>query len=290
MKTQLALLTLCLGVSGLAAQTKPDHRDVAYDTADKAQVLDVYLAKAKKPAPVMVYIHGGGWRAGTKNNVPGYLLRAHAEGWLAVVSVEYRFTQVKPHPAQVNDCSRAIQFIRHKATEWNLDPARMGVTGGSAGGHLSAYVALRDDLADPMAKDPVARQSSRVAFAVPFAGPTDWGLLNKLEHKHPAYRQLLGYEPGTPVAQMDAAKMRDVSPVTFATKDDPPVLIVHGDADVIVPVEHAHALEAALKKAGVKVGKVILPNARHNVSGAGDPRAHQPALQFIRKHLQSRKK
>ena len=112
----------------------------------------------------------------------------------------------------------------------------------------------------------------------------------KLEHKHPAYRQLLGYEPGTPVAQMDAAKLRDVSPVTFATKDDPPVLILHGDADVIVPVEHAHALEAALKKAGVKVGKVILPNARHNVSGAGDPRAHQPALQFIRKHLQSRKK
>ena len=100
MKTQLALLTLCLGVAGLAAQTKPDHRDVAYDTADKAQVLDVYLAKAKKPAPVMVYIHGGGWRAGTKNNVPGYLLRAHAEGWLAVVSVEYRFTQVKPHPGR----------------------------------------------------------------------------------------------------------------------------------------------------------------------------------------------
>lgn len=283
------ILTLLLGAADLAAQTKPDHRDVAYDSSDKAQVLDVYLAKSKKPAPVMVYIHGGGWRAGSKNRVPAYLLRAHAEGWLAVVSVEYRFTQVMPHPAQVNDCSRAIQFIRHKAKAWNLDPARIGVTGGSAGGHLSAYVALRDELADPKAKDAVLRQSSRVSFAVPFAGPTDWGLLDKIEHKHPAYRQLLGYEPNTPAEKMAEAKKRDVSPVSFASKDDPPVLIVHGDADAVVPVAHAHALEAALKKAGVKVGKVIIKGGRHNVAGAGDARAFEPALKYIRRQLQPRK-
>lgn len=291
MKTKFLFLFLSLCLVGascgrlFAQRVEPDHRDVPYDDAHPAQALDVYLAKGKKPAPVMVYIHGGGWRAGTKNRVPGYLLRAHAEGWLAVVSVEYRFTQVKPHPAQVNDCSRAIRFIRHKAKEWNLDVSRMGVTGGSAGGHLSAYVALRDETADPEAKDPVNRHSSRVSFAIPFAGPTDWGLLSEIEHRHPAYRELLGYEPGTTSRDMDAAKLRDVSPVSFASKDDPPVLIVHGDADEIVPVAHAHSLEKALRKAGVPVEKVILQGARHNVAGAGAPQAHEPALRFLRKHL-----
>ena len=192
----IAIRPACvLGQSSTGPQ--PDFRDVAYDNDDPAQVLDVYLAKSETPAPVMVYIHGGGWRAGTKNRIPGFLAKANAEGWLAVVSVEYRFTNVAPHPAQVDDCARAIQFVRTKAKEWNLDTTRVGVTGGSAGGHLSAYIALQDDEANPESKDPVEQQSSRVSFAIPYAGPTDWNLLAKIDHKHPAYRQLIGYEPKT---------------------------------------------------------------------------------------------
>jgi acetyl esterase/lipase len=260
-------------------------KDIAYDDAHASQVLDFYPAKTDKPAPVMVHIHGGGWRGGSKNHIPGFLAKANAEGWLAVVSIEYRFTDVAPHPAQVDDCARAIQFIRQNAKKWNIDPKRMGVTGGSAGGHLSAYVALQDDEAKPESKDPVERQSSRVSFAIPFAGPTDWGLLSKIKHEHPAYRQLLGYEPGTDAEKMSAEKKKDVSPLTFVSSGDPPFLIVHGDADVIVPVEHAKVLEAALKAAKVPTEMYLVKGGNHGVAGAGESGSAERATEFMREHL-----
>lgn len=259
-------------------------KDVAYDDADPAQKLDVYLAESDAPLPAMVFIHGGGWRGGSKNAVPGWLLNAVREGRLSVVSVEYRFTHVAPHPAQVNDCLRAIQFVRHNAGKWKIDPRRIGVTGGSAGGHLSLWVALHDDVADAQAGDPVARQSSRVACAVSFAGPTDWSLLDRLEHKHPAYRQLLGYEPGTPAGAMDAKAKSDVSPISFASQDDPPVMQVHGDNDDIVPIEHARNMNERLKDMGVEAELVVIPGANHGVAGAG-PQVTERAVAFVREHL-----
>jgi acetyl esterase/lipase len=237
------------------------HKDVAYDDAHVAQRVDVYLAESDKPMPAMIYIHGGGWRAGSKNRVPAWLMSAVREGWLSVVSVEYRFTDVAPHPAQVNDCMRAIQFVRHNAAKWNIDPQRIGVTGGSAG-----------------------RQSSRVACAVSFAGPTDWSLLRELEHKHPAYRQLLGYEPGTPADEMDAKATMDVSPISFASKDDPPVMLVHGDKDKIVPLKHARNMNERLKSVGVKTELVIIEGANHSVAGAG-PQVAERANTFVREQL-----
>ena len=285
-KPTLAAAALLLAASLSFAAVKPDHQDIAYDDDHQAQALDVYLAKqADKPAPCMVYIHGGGWRAGSKNRIPAWLARLHAEGWLAVVSVEYRFTDVATHPAQVDDCARAIQFVRYHAKKWNIDPARIGVTGGSAGGHLSAYVALQDDEADPDSSDPVARQSSRVVCAVPFAGPTDWGLLSTIEHGHPAYRQLIGYEPGAPAGKMSEKLKGDVSPVSFVSRDDPPILIVHGDADVIVPIQHATVLVEALKKAGVEHELIVVKDGKHNVAGAGIGDTPQRATAFVRKHL-----
>lgn len=260
------------------------HKDVAYDDDDAAQKLDVYLAKADKPMPTMIYIHGGGWRAGSKNRIPAWLAKAVREGWLSVVSVEYRFTNVAPHPAQVNDCVRAIQFVRHNAVKWNIDPQRLGVTGGSAGGHLTLWVALHDDAADADSKDPVETNSSRVACAVSFAGPTDWSLLDKIEHKHPAYRQLLGYEPGTPADKMDAKAKRDVSPISFASQDDPPVMQVHGDKDVIVPIKHARDMDQRLKSVGVTAELVVVEGGNHSVAGGG-PRVTGRVNKFVRERL-----
>lgn len=269
-----------------AQQQRPaaTHKDVAYHNAHEAQKLDVYLAESDDPTPAVVYIHGGGWRAGSKDRVPAWLISAVQAGWLSVVSVEYRFTDVAPHPAQVNDCVRAIQFVRHNATKWNIDPQRIGVTGGSAGGHLSLWVALHDDAIDADAKDPVERRSSRVACAVSFAGPTDWSLLGELEHKHPAYRQLLGYEPGTPADEMDAKAKTDVSPISFASKDDPPVMQVHGDMDNIVPLKHASNLNRRLTSVGVRTELVIVEGGNHGVSGAG-PQVSERATTFVREAL-----
>jgi acetyl esterase/lipase len=263
----------------------PSHRDVAYDEEDPAQVLDVYLADSDKPVPVMVYIHGGGWRAGSKNRIPAFLAEGVRAGLYSVISVEYRFTDVATHPAQVNDCVRAIQFARSKAKEWNLDPERFGVTGGSAGAHLSLWIALHDDLADPGSDDPVERQSSRVSCAIGFAGPTDWSLLGEIPHGHPAYRQLLGYEPGTAAEEMDAAKKSSVSPITFVSKDDPPILIVHGDADVIVPVKHALDLDIEMGKAGADSELFLVEGGRHNVAGGAEPGSVERSKAFLKEHL-----
>lgn len=263
----------------------PTHANIAYDDADSAQVLDLYRAEAPEPSPVMVYIHGGGWRAGSKNRIPAFLARGVENGLYSVVSVEYRFTDVAPHPAQVNDCVRAVQFVRSKAKEWNLDPERIGVTGGSAGAHLSLWLALHDDFADPDSSDPVERQSSRVSCAIGFAGPTDWSLLGEIPHVHPAYRQLLGYEPGTAAEKMDEEKKTSVSPITFVSKDDPPILIVHGDADVIVPVQHALDLDAALDAVGADSELFLVKEGRHDVAGAGEPASVERSEAFLGEHL-----
>jgi acetyl esterase len=264
----------------------PAHKDVAYDKDHESQCLDVYLAKSDKPTPAMIYIHGGGWRAGSKKNIPAWLKSFVADGQLSVVSVEYRFTNVESHPAQVNDCLRAVQFVRHNAGKWNIDEKRLGVTGGSAGGHLSAYVALHDDAAKADSSDPVERHSSRVACAVSFAGPTDWSLLSTIEHRHPAYRQLIGYEPGTPADKLAARLVKDVSPISFASKDDPPVMQVHGDEDNIVPLAHASNLHKKLEAIGVESQLVVIHGGNHGVSGAGGQTAKR-AVTFVRRHLLS---
>lgn len=283
----LLSLTSWLVASDLKAQSSPTiHRDIAYDNDHASQCLDVYLTKSDEPSPAMIYIHGGGWRGGSKKHVPGWLMSLVAEGKLSVVSVEYRFTDVATHPAQVNDCLRAIQFVRHNAAQWNIDPQRLGVTGGSAGGHLSAYVALCDDASIENSDDPIERQSSRVACAVSFAGPTDWNLLGTIKHDHPAYRQLIGYEPGTPVAELDPARMKSVSPISFVSKDDPPVMQVHGDNDVIVPIQHARALDQSLKATGVDSELVVIRGGNHGVAGAGE-QVSKRATEFVTRQLLS---
>ncbi len=280
-----ALLLLLL--PGPARGLEPTKKDLAYGTErPDIQALDVYLAESEKPVPAMIYIHGGGWRAGSKDRIPGILAQGVEAGRFSVVSVEYRFTDVAVHPAQVNDCLRAVQFVRRHAGEWNIDPVRIGVTGGSAGAHLSLWVALHDDVADPDADDPVKRQSSRVACAVGFAGPTDWSLLAEIEHRHPAYRQLLGYEPGTPAEDMDADRKRGVSPISYVSPDDPPILLVHGDADDIVPIEHARRLDARLDEAGVISDLHIVEGGKHNVAGAGGEDVAEKVNAFLKTHLE----
>lgn len=116
----ILLAWLVAPVPAEAASPVAVHRDVAYDTARPAQKLDVYLAPSERPTPAMVYIHGGGWRGGSKRWVPRWLLDGVRKGQFSVVSVEYRFTDVATHPAQVKDCLRAIQFVRSKAAEWLL--------------------------------------------------------------------------------------------------------------------------------------------------------------------------
>ena len=110
-------------------------------------------------------------------------------------------------------------------------------------------------------------------------------MLGTVKHDHPAYRQLLGYEPGTPADKMSVQKKNEVSPVHFVSADDPPILIVHGDADKIVPIEHARVLDAALEKAKVSTELFIVKGGNHGIAGAGHPAAVKRASAFMREHL-----
>ncbi len=148
---------------------KPTMADVPYGTHPK-QVLDFYKAKSAQPTPLLFYIHGGGWVAGSKSRVGG--LKECLAAGISVVSVEYRFIQdanaagVKP-PVQwpLQDAALALQFVRSKAAEWNIDKKRIGASGGSAGACSSLWLAFHDDMADPKSADPVARESTRLMCA-----------------------------------------------------------------------------------------------------------------------------
>jgi acetyl esterase/lipase len=121
--------------------------------------LDAFLVKSEKPTPVLIFIHGGGWRQGDKRGLPRFLKEPLFEAGISVVSINYRLTDVAPYPAQVDDCTRAVQFVRSKAKEWNINPERIALMGASAGGHLSLWVGLHNDRKKPDSADSVERQS-----------------------------------------------------------------------------------------------------------------------------------
>jgi hypothetical protein len=145
---------------------EPTMADVAYGP-HKKQVLDFYQAKSTNPTPLVFYIHGGGWRGGDKRQVSG--LEAYLKAGISVVSIEYRFIpeatadgETPPVRGPLHDAARALQFVRSKAAEWNLDKTRIGASGNSAGACSSLWLAFHPDLADPNSSDPVARESTRL--------------------------------------------------------------------------------------------------------------------------------
>ena len=123
----------------------------------------IYLSlPSDQPTPIVLYIHGGGFRGGDKSRLKQRDLKSFLEAGYSVASVNYRLTDQAPAPAAYLDCGRAIQFLRHHADKWNLDPTRVASTGGSAGAGTSLWLAFHDDLADPDSDDPVSRQSTRL--------------------------------------------------------------------------------------------------------------------------------
>jgi len=146
----------------------PTLANVPYGPHER-QVLDFYKAESAKPTPVLFFIHGGGWVAGDKAGRSGPGVKAYLAAGISVVSINYRYSWqaqlagVKPPvKAPLEDAARALQFVRSKAQEWNIDKARIGASGGSAGACSSLWLAFHDDLADPKSSDPIARESTRL--------------------------------------------------------------------------------------------------------------------------------
>jgi acetyl esterase/lipase len=227
----------------------------------KRQMLDLYIPeKSSAPLPLVVWIHGGAWQQGSKDNCPaiGLTVRGYA-----VASVNYRLTDAGPFPAQIEDCRAAIRWLRANASKYNIDANHIGVWGASAGGHL---VALLGTSADESGWDSVGGNSNisaRVQAVCDYFGPAEF-----LSHADApgvsrpgsAIYKLMG---GPPRDKTDVAKK--ASPLTFISKDDPPFLIVHGDKDATVPLLQSELLKERLKDAGVDVTLLVVKNGAHGV-------------------------
>lgn len=297
---------LASAISALAAlppPPAPTHADVPYGEHPR-QKMDVWLAKSDQPTPLVFYIHGGGYAAHDKTDIRDHLdVSGFLKAGVSVVSIEYRFlvdanaANVTP-PVQwpLHDAARALQFVRSKATEWNLDKSRIAATGVSAGGCSSLWLAMHDDMADTKSADPIARESTRVLFTVtkapqPSLDPrqlVEWIPNSQYSGHLFGYKQKTRPDSFAPfLANRDkhAEDIQRYSPMAHATADDPPVYML-GKADK-PPVkgepqtDPSHSivlgmmLEATLKPLGVTC------ELHHPMDGKPQPDMQELLLQHL---------
>jgi acetyl esterase/lipase len=248
--------------------------DVAYSTIPgyRPLVIDIYQPpKRGGPKPLILYIHGGGWVAGhTRHsgalaNFPAVLARLASEGFV-VASLEYRLAGEARFPAQLQDARAALRFLKGNAARFGIDPARTGVWGGSAGGHLTALTALSCGVTsiDPAgAKAPAG--SECVQAAVTWYGVFDFAALaaGRPGGTDDAAGRLLGC-----TGPCTAEQYAPASPVTYIDAKDPPFLLIHGEADQTVPVAQSRIAEARFRAAGVPVEAIYIPGVDHSFIGA----------------------
>jgi carboxylesterase type B len=287
-----------------AERPKPDFADVRYGPHAR-NVLDLWLPKATRSAPLVLVIHGGGFRQGEKGVPPGTLQQYLAEGW-AVAALNYRLTDTAPAPAAYLDCARALQFLRHHASQWRIDSRRVASTGRSAGAGTSLWLALHDDLADPRSPDPIARQSTRLVCAVVtnVQSSYDPRFAEKIGIPRPNFERHDFFLPfyGITREEINTPKAHErytmAAPITYLTKDDPPVLALYTyrnetvtektDLNVII---HHPLFGIALKREMDRLGIECVVQYKDERTGETvqePPASGRPVVNpvdFIRKHF-----
>lgn len=258
------LLTLTLGLAAcplLAAEKPTAHKNLEFAEVDGHSLkLDLYLPAETKNPPLVVFIHGGGWRAGSKDRCPVTWLADHG---FAVASISYRLTDKAIFPAQVHDCKAAVRWLRAHAKEYGYSTEKIAVAGSSAGGHLAALMGTSGDVkALEGTVGGNLDQSSRVDAVVDYYGATDFVLRSKTQpsranEKGSVVYLLLG---GGADEKVELAKL--ASPVTHVSKDDPPFLILHGEKDNKVFLDQSLRIQEVYKQAD-------LPLTLHVIEGAG---------------------
>jgi acetyl esterase/lipase len=256
------------------------HRDLEYTPGGHARnKLDLYLpAKADHPLPIIVWIHGGAWLAGSKEGCPAVPLVT--KGY-AVASINYRLSQHAVFPAQIEDCKAAIRWLRANAKQYNLDAQHIGVWGASAGGHLVALLGTSGDVKELEGNGGNLDQSSRVQCVVDWFGPTDF---TKMGGSHDDANSPEAKLIGGPVQEKKDVAAR-ANPITYITKDDPPFLIMHGEDDKVVPIGQSELLDEALRKAGVESTFIRIPENGHGGPGFVNPENRKKIEEFLGKHL-----
>jgi acetyl esterase/lipase len=240
--------------------------------------------RSSKPLPVIVFIHGGGWSEGTKERGLYSLLHFAERGYLAV-TIEYRLSSEALFPAQIEDVKCAIRYLRAHAKKLHLDPKNIGVWGQSAGGHLAALLGTSGDVKELEGTGGWQKFSSRVQAVAAWNPPVDFFknelAVRAVKPEDDATFRLLG---GPLSSNKEKAVM--ANPMTYATKDDPPFLILHGDKDRVVLPEQSRFLYEALKNVGVKVELNLIENDTHFGASYNQPGAVSDALESNRAKIE----
>jgi acetyl esterase/lipase len=264
------------------------ERDLEYGPHGVGNKLDLYLPEkeADHPLPLVIWIHGGGWEAGSKDAPAGMgMLKV---GY-AVASINYRLSQEAKYPAQIEDCKAAVRFLRANAKKYNLDPDHIGVFGASAGGHLVALLGTTGGVKELEGSGPNKDVSSRVQAVIDWFGPTD---MLKMKEEADDKAVFDADSANSPVGKLFGGPIQEhkelaekANPIHFITKDAAPFLIMHGDKDNVVPLAQSRILDDALKAAKVESTLVVIEGDGHGGPGFGTPENLHKIVDFLDKHL-----
>jgi len=289
--TLLVLTALCLtGNIARCAEIVVEENITYGKVGDTELKLDLARPVGDGAFPAIVFIHGGGWYQGSRQGYRGQIQEAARRGYVAA-TISYRLmrfdeskkettTATQIFPTQIHDAKAAIRWVRGNAKKYNVDPNRIGVTDGSAGGHLSLLVGLTDPSSNLEGGSGNPDQSSRVQAVVNVFGPTDMAFCHEKSSVAWIFRLFMG---GTP---SEAAERYEVaSPLTYVSKDDPPVLTLHGDRDALVPVEQAKVLDEKMKAAGASHTLMVFEGQGHGFRGEDGKKAADATWTFFDQHL-----
>jgi acetyl esterase len=211
---------------------QPEVENVHYGPHER-NVLDFWRAKTDRPTPLILHIHGGGFVQGDKTSIPVPMLRYALDHGISVATMNYRYSTQAPYPAPMEDGAHAVQFLRSKAKEWNLDPDKFAATGGSAGAGILMWVGFSKDMADPANSDPVRRQSTKLQVLGPVDGQSTYDpreitrLVGEETAKIGPILRLVGLKPGEQPDERIWHLYEESSPITHVTAAAPPVFMYY---------------------------------------------------------------
>ncbi|QEG38118.1 alpha/beta hydrolase [Roseimaritima ulvae] len=258
------------------------HRDLVFAEVDgRALKLDLYLPTVQHAAPLVVWIHGGGWRGGSKNKLS--ILKITEQGY-ALASISYRFADTAVFPAQIHDCKAAVRWLRANADRFGYDAESIAVAGSSAGGHLALLMGTSGDVIE-LEGDVGGNldQSSRVQAVIDYFGPSDFVLRGRTQPER-AYTQksgsfaLLG---GVAGQKLDPQTERFASPANYVSDDDPPLLVFHGKADKTVLLDQSQHIVRLYQAAGLVAELVVLESAGHGGKPFFQDERLEQAIRFL---------
>jgi triacylglycerol lipase len=280
------ILWLVVGMGTVLAETPATgsmyevQRDVPYaKPADQELLLDAYVPKGDGPFPAVLVVHGGSWKSGNKMQLSGYAMKLAARG-MAAFAINYRLAPKYKHPSQIDDCRSALRWVEEKASEYRVDPDRIGAIGYSAGAHLVFLLGVAGDQRKPT--DPIHQYQAgsptgrRLRAVVAGGSPCDFTVVK--ERSKTLVEFLGGTQEEVPAMYVEA------SPRFFISSDDPPILFFHGTGDDLVTIKGPEIMIEEFQAKGVEASLLRIERADH-ITAALNRNAVEESVSFLAKHL-----